>query len=113
LIVNACQSIQSKQNKQKLTTLGLLTIRSKISNDSLVLEFEDNGVGISKETIDRIFEPFFTTKTVGEGTGLGLSISFGIIERHRGNINVRSVEGEGACFTLTLPLSDKTPLAPR
>jgi signal transduction histidine kinase len=60
---------------------------------------------MSNETVAHIYEPFFTTKTVGEGTGLGLSISFGIIEKHRGSISVRTVEGEGTCFTLRLPLS--------
>lgn len=103
LIVNACQAIASRQ--QTNPGPGILTIRSRQEGNWLVLEFEDNGGGMSPDTLAHIYEPFFTTKTVGEGTGLGLSISFGIIEKHRGTINVRSVLGEGTCFTLRLPLS--------
>lgn len=105
LIVNACQAIQSKQNDKQEKTMGLLAIRSRIEDAHLVITFEDNGGGIPKATINRIFEPFFTTKTVGDGMGLGLSISFGIIEKHNGTIKVTSVEGEGTCFSLRLPLA--------
>jgi two-component system, NtrC family, sensor kinase len=72
-----------------------------------VLEFEDNGCGIPRAAVGHIFEPFFTTKAVGEGTGLGLSISYGIIEKHGGTIDVRSVEGQGTCFTVRLPLTSE------
>lgn len=47
--------------------------------------------------------PFFTTKAIGKGTGLGLSISHGIIEKHRGEVEVNSVEGKGSEFVITLP----------
>jgi signal transduction histidine kinase len=103
LIVNACQAIASRQECTPL--IGKLLIRSWQEQGWLVMEFEDNGGGMSSEVQAHIFEPFFTTKTVGEGTGLGLSISFGIIEKHHGSIQVRSIEGEGTCFTLRLPLS--------
>ena len=103
LIVNACQAITSRQQHDPAP--GLLEIRSRTEPGALVLEFEDNGGGMSQDTQAHIFEPFFTTKTVGEGTGLGLSISFGIIEKHRGTISVHSVQGQGTCFTLRLPLS--------
>ena len=103
LIVNACQAIAARQQSGPFP--GKLLIRSRQEQSWLVLEFEDNGGGMSSEVQEHIFEPFFTTKSVGEGTGLGLSISFGIIEKHRGQIQVRSVEGEGTCFTLRLPLS--------
>jgi signal transduction histidine kinase len=56
------------------------------------------------ETVkQRIFEPFYTTKNIGEGTGLGLSIVFGIIEKHRGSIQVHSTPGFGSTFTVMLP----------
>lgn len=68
---------------------------------------EDEGIGISEETIGRIFEPFFTTKEIGKGTGLGLSVSYGIIRDHGGEIKVNSVEGAGAQFCIILPLQRK------
>lgn len=69
----------------------------------VVVEIEDNGVGMSRETLAHIFEPFFSTK--GEqGTGLGLSITYGIIDKLGGSIEVESSEGEGSLFTIHLPL---------
>ena len=64
----------------------------------------DNGCGIPPENIPRIFDPFFTTKGVGKGTGLGLSVSRGIIERHRGRIDVESQVGRGTAFKIRLPI---------
>jgi len=67
---------------------GTLAIRSKLSTRSrkVVVQFEDDGIGIKKEDIDHIFEPFFTTKDEGEGTGLGLFVSYGIITKYGGTI---------------------------
>lgn len=116
LIVNACQAIQSRfsepVSEQPVSAQGaqhgLLVIRSFEAGDSLQLEFEDNGVGISASCIEHIFDPFFTTRTVGEGMGMGLSISFGIVQKHGGSISVRSKEGEGSCFCISLPLKLKS-----
>jgi len=69
------------------------------------LRCRDNGPGISPANLSRIFEPFFTTKAPGTGTGLGLSISYGIVERHGGTLSAANVQGEGACFTVELPLA--------
>jgi two-component system NtrC family sensor kinase len=68
------------------------------------IQFSDTGHGIQEEDIKRLFEPFFTTKEVGKGTGLGLAISYSIIRKHQGTIEVSSHEGEGATFTVKLPL---------
>jgi two-component system NtrC family sensor kinase len=74
---------------------------------SLCISVRDNGKGIKPEVLDRIFDPFFTTKKVGEGTGLGLAIVYGIVERHRGTIKVRSVvepaDGHGTEFVVRIP----------
>ena len=71
--------------------------------------FQDNGVGIPEEIIDKIFDPFFTTKD-GARRGLGLSLAYAIICRHEGEISVTSHEGRGSTFLVKLPLSGKAPL---
>lgn len=85
---------------------GTLRIEISPSEDanSVVLRIKDNGVGIAKENLKHIFEPFFSTKESGKATGLGLAVVFGIVERHRGTIDVESEYGCGTTFTITLPL---------
>jgi two-component system NtrC family sensor kinase len=74
-----------------------------MENDQLVMVFSDTGVGIPADILPYIFEPFYTTKS--SGTGLGLSISYAIVEQQGGGMEVKSVEGEGATFTVRLPLN--------
>ncbi len=73
----------------------------------VVMEVEDNGIGISQQDLPRIFEPFYTTKEVGHGTGLGLSMVYGIVKQHGGFIEVASAPGEGSVFSVYLPASEK------
>ena len=73
------------------------------SDSSVFIRVTDRGCGISKEDLPHIFEPFFTTKSEGQGLGLGLSMVDGIVERHKGSIDVISEVGKGATFTITLP----------
>jgi signal transduction histidine kinase len=85
---------------------GTLTIRSGFSEREgfCRVAITDTGVGIPKDRLGRIFEPFFTTKEVGEGIGLGLAISYGIIQQHRGEIEVQSTVGSGTTFRILLPV---------
>ncbi len=86
---------------------GDIWIRLKKSSNkkSLVIEIEDNGMGMDEETSRKVFNPFFTTKPVGQGTGLGMSITYKIIKNHQGDIKVESKLNEGTKFTITLPLN--------
>lgn len=66
----------------------------------------DTGIGMDQATLRRIFEPYFTTKSEAEGHGFGLSTTYGIVRRHGGHINVRSIPGVGARFTMLFPLEE-------
>jgi signal transduction histidine kinase len=83
---------------------GNLTIRTSLvaEHAEVRLEVRDDGTGISPEARANLFEPFYTTKD--RGTGLGLAISKGIVERHRGRLDVESEPGQGSTFIVTLPL---------
>ena len=95
LIVNAAHAIEER---------GTITVRTGSDAEKVWVEVRDTGSGISKDHLPRIFEPFYTTKPVGKGTGLGLSLSYGIVQRHRGSIEVTSEVGQGSCFKVTLPI---------
>lgn len=130
LIVNACQAVPRKRGGR----VRVRTMKKKIpelySQEPLcVIEIEDDGVGIKREDMVRLFEPFFTTKVYSkslekkaavtlsdvqrgtereggvQGTGLGLSVSKSIINSHKGELFVRSVEGTGTVVTVALPLA--------
>jgi len=73
--------------------------------NSLVVEIEDTGMGISEENMKRIFDPYFTTKGPGKGTGLGLSVSQNIIIMHKGLIEVKSQAKKGTKIIITLRIS--------
>ena len=84
---------------------GKLVITTEKSDGMVKITFTDDGPGITQANLKRIFNPFFTTKEVGKGTGLGLSICHGIVTEHGGKIYVRSAGGQGATFTVELPLN--------
>ena len=91
---------------------GTITLTTGLNNASsrIMVEVADTGHGIEEHNLSRIFDPFFTTKPTGEGTGLGLSVSYGIIKGHGGNITVKSDQGRGAVFTLSLPVAPRRPV---
>ncbi len=68
----------------------------------------DTGSGISQRVKPHIFEPFYTTKERGKGTGLGLSVVYGVVNNHRGFVQVDSEPGHGTTFTVYLPLRSAT-----
>jgi two-component system NtrC family sensor kinase len=84
---------------------GNLWIETRLSNAEPAIEIQvrDDGAGIAPDVLSHIFEPFMTTKERGHSVGLGLAISRGIVERHKGHIEVESVLGRGTAFTITLP----------
>ena len=98
LIDNAIGAMKSQSNGEKI-----LTVRTLLEPQDVLVEVTDNGPGIPADVRDRIFEPFFTTKPVGEGTGLGLDIVARIVRTHQGNIRVNSQPGRTS-FQVRLPL---------
>jgi two-component system, NtrC family, sensor kinase len=98
LMLNAMDAMNSR---------GVLTVRTRLNpqrHDEILAEFIDTGTGIRQEDLPKIFEPFFTTKPQGRGTGLGLSVAYGIVEEHRGRIEVESQMGVGTNFKVFLPI---------
>jgi len=97
LLVNGCEAMGEG---------GLIVIREEEGvaeplGRVVVIRVKDNGPGIPKSVRDQVFQPFFSTKE--EGTGLGLSIAYRIVEEHGGWLSLKSKEGEGTTFTITLP----------
>jgi two-component system NtrC family sensor kinase len=95
LVINAIEAMPDGGDLWLETALSA-------DEDEIVITFRDSGIGMSSEEIASLFEPFYTTKV--DGTGLGLAISYGIIERHRGVIEVSSRPGVGSTFVVRLPV---------
>ncbi len=85
---------------------GRIALGARKRGDSVECRIKDSGRGIPPENIPRLFDPFFTTRP--GGTGLGLAITNRIVESFRGRISVESRPGQGAAFTVTLPLRTLT-----
>ena len=105
MVVNAAQAINEQQTINKDASMGRIRIKTFRNDQKVCIHISDNGAGINKDKIERIFDPFFTTKEVGKGTGQGLAIAYSVIvDKHKGNIDVTSTEGEGTTFMLEIPL---------
>jgi PAS domain S-box-containing protein len=105
LVNNARDAMETKRESGNSAGPNLLSVRSFLENDRVVVAVSDTGVGIPLNKQGRIFEPFFTTKPVGKGTGLGLSISYGIVRDYDGSIEYETEEGVGTTFKVSFPIA--------
>ncbi|CAB5099674.1 hypothetical protein D3OALGA1CA_1340 [Olavius algarvensis associated proteobacterium Delta 3] len=104
MVHNALEAMHEGPDKK-------LHIRTRFDDSSVNIDFTDSGVGIAPEDLDRIFDPHFTTKAGkfssdrrnSGGTGLGLFICTRLMETYGATISVKSVPGEGATFTVSIP----------
>jgi signal transduction histidine kinase len=94
LVINAIQAIGRN---------GQIEVRASCSGDAIHIAVGDTGPGIPADKIAHIFEPYFTTKS--DGNGLGLWIAQQIATAHRGEIKAANAPGQGALFTIRLPVS--------
>jgi signal transduction histidine kinase len=99
-VQNAAQALEGRSE-------GEVRVRTRVEREGshVRLSVEDNGPGIAPDVRGRIFDPFFTTKQRTGGTGLGLAITYGIVEQHRGRIEVDTEVGAGTAFHFLLPLN--------
>ncbi len=114
LVVNAQDAIVAKGDMAGTVTLKTYAVSAadvrRMGSDFLpvadytALSVSDTGIGIPPENVSKIFEPFYTTKEVGKGTGLGLSTVYGIVKQSGGFIFADSRPGEGATFSVYLPV---------
>jgi CheY-like chemotaxis protein len=105
LVVNAANAIPKReQGKLTITTRYIRRI------SSILIEIEDNGIGMTPKVMERLFDPFFTTRRDAGGTGLGLAVSYGLVQEHKGMIGVQSRSGIGSRFTVFLPIDQEVQL---
>ena len=81
--------------------------RSGPRPETVVLEVQDTGDGITPEQLPKLFQPFYTTKGEVKGVGLGLAVVYGIVNAHGGDIEVVGNPGSGALFRVVLPVTDE------
>ncbi len=102
LLSNARDIVDDRAEMERAGYTKRIQIRTRAEDDAVVIEVEDNGIGMDEATRQRLFEPFFTTKDVDRGTGLGLSIIYAIVRNHDGQIAVESEQGVGTTFKVML-----------
>ncbi|MFN6540204.1 MAG: ATP-binding protein [Nostoc sp. EkiNYC01] len=97
--IDALLELDEHRQKQIVITTEVTELAT------VIIKFQDNGSGIDAEIQSKIFDPFFTTKPVNKGTGLGLAISYQIIEKHQGNIQLKSELGYRTEFAIEIPIA--------
>lgn len=112
ILMNAIDALESHKKQM----LDIETPRIVVKTETLFpnsthiqVSITDNGPGIPEEIQNQVFDPFFTTKEIGKGTGLGLAIAYQVVEKHGGNIEVKSALGTGATFSIVLPVGVGVP----
>ncbi|MHC4221743.1 MAG: ATP-binding protein, partial [Planctomycetota bacterium] len=111
MITNACHAMDVSGKE-----IGKLKIETDFDGDTVNIGIKDNGIGIAKDVGKKMFDPFYTTRQTSQGTGLGLSISYNIIvKEHKGKISVRTREGIGTKFLISLPVAEikASPVEPK
>lgn len=96
LLVNAVEAMSGNEG-------GTLTVSLYTEEEYVCIAIKDTGCGIPEDKINHIFEPFYSGKKEGYGVGLGLSVAYGIIQSHKGQLDVSSVEGQGTTFIVRIP----------
>ncbi|NEO58399.1 MAG: response regulator [Okeania sp. SIO3B5] len=107
IIANAIDALDEATIQEKMgdrvPQIKIITQRN--SDQQIVIQIADNGIGIPESIKQRLFEAMFTTKPVGKGTGLGLAITEQIVvEKHNGTLTVDSQFGQGTTFTIKIPM---------
>ena len=103
LLTNAFYAVNDQNQKEQEGYEPTVWVKTRKTKAGVEISVRDNGGGIPEPIRNKIFQPFFTTKPTGQGTGLGLSMSFDIVKAPRGELGVKSREGEGTTFTIALP----------
>lgn len=81
---------------------GLVTVKTILKEENIIVKITDNGIGMTKDQIARLGEPYYTLKEAG--TGLGLTVTYSILKNHGGSIHYHSEPNKGTCATVNLPL---------
>jgi PAS domain S-box-containing protein len=110
LITNAKDAIEDRRDSVGMHEGSFIGDRIEIEtsesakfSNTIEIQIKDTGKGIDPRNRERIFDPFFTTKDVGNGTGLGLSISYGIVTKHKGEIDIVETDADGTKIRVLLP----------
>jgi PAS domain S-box-containing protein len=106
IIMNAIQAMPDGGNLEITTSVAKGIKIGESDKNTVRIDIRDTGFGISKENLGKLFTPFFTTKEKGKGVGLGLPVVHGIIEQHKGKIEVNSEPDVGTTFTIYLEAMD-------